>query len=448
MSKTSSSRLGQILLDKGLITAGQLDIAIKEQQKRRQSLDPFDKNLGVNSSLGEILIELGFIDRLQLRRGLNWQLMVRKMAIVMSFCAPLMTASYSAAASTSLRPTFTAQTNSSAASKVSPGFSLTKSSSSASSTPAVVVKSNSSSSKSSSISSIASSAKSSAQVESFSGFDTVAPKMPDKISVDAALYNRVQLSWNDATDEAGVVSYKIYRDQVQIDTLYAYQTTYIDFNVAPGKTYLYGISAGDDAGNWSPIKSIFVQTDAAPVTVSSSSQASSAASVIGNSSSAAAVSYSSASSKAASMVSSNGSSKAPGSASSNSSKAVSSVVSNGSSQAAGSVTSNSSSSAASSVASSTASSVASSTASVAGPVNVDWTAPTLRENGNTLDITEIGGYELRYRKVTDTDFTYVMINDAWKNSYNFSWLEGDFVFQIAAFDTNGNYSNFVDLTPH
>lgn len=84
---------------------------------------------------------------------------------------------------------------------------------------------------------------------------------------------------------------------------------------------------------------------------------------------------------------------------------------------------------------------------MAGPVSFNWIAPNLRENGSTLDITEVGGYELRYRKTTENSYTYITINDAWTNYYNFAWLEGTYIFQIAAFDKNGLYSNFVDLTP-
>jgi hypothetical protein len=71
----------------------------------------------------------------------------------------------------------------------------------------------------------------------------------------------------------------------------------------------------------------------------------------------------------------------------------------------------------------------------------------MRENGDLLDITEVGGYELRYRKTSDSEFTYITIGDAWKNYYNFSWLDGTYVFQVAAFDTSGLYSNFVDIQP-
>ena len=76
---------------------------------------------------------------------------------------------------------------------------------------------------------------------------------------------------------------------------------------------------------------------------------------------------------------------------------------------------------------------------------MSWIAPNLREDGSILDITELGGYELRYKLLADTDFTYISINDPWTNLYSFSWLEGNYIFQIAAFDKNGLYSNFVNI---
>lgn len=82
---------------------------------------------------------------------------------------------------------------------------------------------------------------------------------------------------------------------------------------------------------------------------------------------------------------------------------------------------------------------------VAGPVNMSWIAPNKRQNGSILDITEVAGYEIRYKLVTDTNFTYISINDAWTTMYNFPWLEGTYVFQIAAFDKEGLYSEFVDV---
>ncbi|OZY87634.1 hypothetical protein CBP51_11885 [Cellvibrio mixtus] len=116
------------------------------------------------------------------------------------------------------------------------------------------------------------------------------------------------------------------------------------------------------------------------------------------------------------------------------------------------VVSSASSSSAAAVTSSAASSVASSAAgegtSVAGPVYLRWNIPHLREDGAALDTTELGGYEVRYRRAADTEYTYVSIEDAYKNELNLSWLEGTYVFEVAAFDKNGLYSRFIKINPN
>ena len=76
-------------------------------------------------------------------------------------------------------------------------------------------------------------------------------------------------------------------------------------------------------------------------------------------------------------------------------------------------------------------------------MGLSWAAPTQRENKAVLDITELGGYQLRYKSLTEKNYTYVVINDPWTRTYNFSWLEGDYVFQIAAFDKLGVLSDFT-----
>ena len=128
-----------------------------------------------------------------------------------------------------------------------------------------------------------------------------------------------------------------------------------------------------------------------------------------------------------------------------SSSSVSSVSSSSSSKPAVSSSSLSSSSAATSSISSSTSSAGVVSTAVAGPVGMSWVAPSARLDGTVLDISEIGGYEIRYKLATDTNYTYISINDAYTTQYNFSWLEGNYVFQVAAFDKNGVYSNFVDV---
>jgi hypothetical protein len=95
------------------------------------------------------------------------------------------------------------------------------------------------------------------------------------------------------------------------------------------------------------------------------------------------------------------------------------------------------------------SSAQSSTSSVGvnGPVVLYWTAPTRRVNGNYLDINEVGGYELRYKLRDQSSFTYVKIPSGFTDSYYFDYLEGNYEFQIAAFDVNGMYSSFVPINP-
>lgn len=78
-------------------------------------------------------------------------------------------------------------------------------------------------------------------------------------------------------------------------------------------------------------------------------------------------------------------------------------------------------------------------------MGITWDAPTKRANGTDLYIDELGGYEIRYKKISDVNYTYVTINDPWTMDYKFDWLEGDYEFQIAAFDKNGVYSPFVDI---
>lgn len=98
--------------------------------------------------------------------------------------------------------------------------------------------------------------------------------------------------------------------------------------------------------------------------------------------------------------------------------------------------------------SSNSSSLSSSTSSstvIDGPVQVYWIPPNQRENGNFLDITEIGGYELRYKRKTDSRFTSIIINDSHTDAYYFDNLQGDYEFEIAAFDITGLYSAFVPV---
>ena len=145
------------------------------------------------------------------------------------------------------------------------------------------------------------------------------------------------------------------------------------------------------------------------------------------------------SSKAASSVRAIVSSSKAASVGVSSSKASSSKV-------ASSLASSSKMSSSSVVSKSSASSAPNGYTPVAGPVGLTWIAPKLREDKTTLDITELGGYRLRYKAIEDSKYTYITINDPWTTTYNFSWLEGDYLFEIAAFDDAGLLSEFSSFT--
>jgi hypothetical protein len=76
---------------------------------------------------------------------------------------------------------------------------------------------------------------------------------------------------------------------------------------------------------------------------------------------------------------------------------------------------------------------------------ITWTHPDARENGQFLELYEIGGYEIRYRKLTDSRYTYIVINSNKITEYTHADAT-DTEFEIAVFDTNGVYSRFVKVT--
>jgi hypothetical protein len=86
-------------------------------------------------------------------------------------------------------------------------------------------------------------------------------------------------------------------------------------------------------------------------------------------------------------------------------------------------------------------------ASVNGDVSLSWIAPTERESGAPMLTSELAGYEIKFRSVSEIAFTVVTIPRAETMTYVFRNLLGDYEFQIAAFDNNFVYSNFIALSP-
>jgi hypothetical protein len=81
-------------------------------------------------------------------------------------------------------------------------------------------------------------------------------------------------------------------------------------------------------------------------------------------------------------------------------------------------------------------------------ITLTWSHPTARENGDPLGIEEIGGYEIRYKLPTDTQFTYIQIPGNTTTIYMAPRITMDTaLIEIAAYDTNGLYSRFVEVKP-
>jgi len=78
-------------------------------------------------------------------------------------------------------------------------------------------------------------------------------------------------------------------------------------------------------------------------------------------------------------------------------------------------------------------------------VTLYWSAPMERANGEAMPASEIGGYEIRYKTVSDILYRNLVLNDGTADQYSLIDVEAAEVvsFEVAVFDTNGIYSDFV-----
>lgn len=92
--------------------------------------------------------------------------------------------------------------------------------------------------------------------------DTHAPTKPTGL-VSRATETQVILTWGQASDQAGVTGYEVYRDNEKIATVT--ETTYTDLSVSAGVTYSYTVKAFDAAGNLSEASDAVVNDIQAPM---------------------------------------------------------------------------------------------------------------------------------------------------------------------------------------
>lgn len=302
-------------------------------------------------------------------------------------------------------------------------------------------------------------------------------------------YDLAVFSWAVSTDNVGVTAYKIYRNQIQIDQIDSTDATYADFNVAPDSSYTYGISAGDAVGNWSPIKTLIAKTQPQPVppsSASSSSQIPTSSSSLSSSSSTPVSNPSSAPVSSSSSSSQSSLDATPPSEPGNlnqinisatqvdigwttatdnvgvtnyrvyrdnillstvdastlgySDKTTAPNKLYSYSVEAGDAAGNWSTSR-------KTISITTPAATATGDVTLYWAPPTQREDGTTISESELGGFLIRYKPRSATDYTLIDINDRSAKSRIISNLTGDYEFQIAAYDSNNLYSTFATLFP-
>ncbi len=322
------------------------------------------------------------------------------------------------------------------------------------------------------------------------GADLAAPILTSEVNIEIAEFDMTLFTWAAATDNVGVVAYKIYRDQIQIDQIEANDPLYADFNVAPNSDYTYGVSAGDAVGNWSPIKTVGARTKPQPVgsiVTSSNSSSSTSMSLASNSSSTSNPSSTSSSqnSSAASSSSASIDTQAPSTpASIHKISASAFKVDIGWTAASDNIgiasykvyrdnlliaTLTGSSltysdpstqaiktylygiealDAAGNKSPSQKTILVSTPSNINGDLALHWAPPTQRENGNAIAATELGGFLLRYKAKTDTDYIELDIKDGSAKSRTITLPVGEYEFELAAYDTNGLHSSFNKLLPN
>ena len=74
-----------------------------------------------------------------------------------------------------------------------------------------------------------------------------------------------------------------------------------------------------------------------------------------------------------------------------------------------------------------------------------WSEPMERVDGSPLGLTEIMGYEIRYRRNGENRYTSIFVDGYGIDSYHFDRLPDpqNLTIEIAVIDNNGIYSEFV-----
>jgi fibronectin type 3 domain-containing protein len=81
--------------------------------------------------------------------------------------------------------------------------------------------------------------------------DASPPTPPGNLAATATGPTTIALSWQPATDNVGVTSYTVYRNNTPVATVSGTTTSYTDSGLVPGTSYSYTVTASDGTGNTS-----------------------------------------------------------------------------------------------------------------------------------------------------------------------------------------------------
>lgn len=246
-----------------------------------------------------------------------------------------------------------------------------------------------------------------------SGADTTPPTSTN-LEIYKISNTSITLIWEDASDNFGVASYFVSRDGKKIATLKYPSYLLEDKNLTPNTIYNYSITAIDLAGNVSE-ESPTISVSTLPTPNSSAANSSKRSSATTNSSRSSSSLFTSSSHNSSSL---NRSSLQSTSSSTNKSSSSTRTTSSASSKASGSKT-----------------------------VTISWAHPNQRENGKFLELDEIAGYEIRFKKPTDSRFTYLMVSGNTTTELSYTGNLDGATFEIAVFDINGLYSQYAPVLP-
>lgn len=74
-----------------------------------------------------------------------------------------------------------------------------------------------------------------------------------------------------------------------------------------------------------------------------------------------------------------------------------------------------------------------------------WSAPTQRVNGTAVGMDDIQGYEIRYKKQSEGEYTTILVLDAYTDQLPIDDIDtaSEYQFEVAAIDKYGIYSTYV-----